>query len=63
MESRVNDSHDFYGFEQVFEGGKDLSKTDFFLEEVFADSQDDFLAVRPVDYTIGDRSITKDDLF
>ena len=63
MESRVNDSMISMGFEQVFEGGKDLSKTDFFFEEVFADSQDDFLAVRPVDYTIGDRSITKDDLF
>lgn len=63
MESRVNDSMISMGFEQVFEGGKDLSKTDFFFEEVFADSQDDFLAVRPVDYTIGDKSITKDDLF
>lgn len=63
MEKRVNDSMTTMGFEKVFEEGKDLSKTDFFFEEVFADSQDDFFAVRPVDYTLGDTSISSDDLF
>jgi NAD+ synthase (glutamine-hydrolysing) len=51
------------GFEEAFEGGKDLSNTDFFFEEVFADSQDDFFVLRPVDYTLGDVSIGADDLF
>lgn len=63
MEKRVNDSMITMGFSPVFEEGKDLSKTDFFFEEVFADSLDDFFAVRVVDYTIGDKSITKNDLF
>lgn len=63
MESRVNESMIAMGFEPAFEGGKDLSNTDFFFEEVFADSQDDFFVLRPVDYTLGDVSIGADDLF
>ena len=47
----------------IFEGNKDLKSTDFFFEEVFADSMDDFFANRPVDYTLGDKSITSEDLF
>lgn len=63
MESRVNDSMKALGFDEVFTEIGDLHNTDFFFEEVFADSQDDFFAVRPVDYTLGDKSITSDDLF
>ena len=63
MESRVNDSMSAMGFSKVFEDGKDLKSTDFFFEEVFADSMDDFFANRPVDYTLGDKSITSEDLF
>lgn len=63
MEYRVNESMQTMGFEEPFQKGKDLSKTDFFFEEVFADSQDDFFVLRPVDYTLGDKSITEDDLF
>jgi len=63
MESRVNDSMTSMGFNKIFEEGRDLSKTDFFFEEVFADSMDDFFCNRPVDYTLGDKSITSDDLF
>ena len=63
MESRVNDSMSAMGFSKVFEGNKDLKSTDFFFEEVFADSMDDFFANRPVDYTLGDKSITSEDLF
>lgn len=63
MKSRVNDSMKVMGFEQPFDEIGDLSKTEFFHEEVFADSQDDFFALRPVDYTLSDTSITSDDLF
>lgn len=63
MKSRVNSSMESMGFELPFDNIGDLSKTDFFFEEVFADSQDDFFVNRPVDYTLGDKSITKDDLF
>lgn len=63
MQSRVNESMGDMGFEQPFEEIGDLSKTDFFFEEVFADSQDDFFALRVTDYTLGDMSITGNDLF
>lgn len=63
MKKRVNDSMEKLGFSIIFEEELELSKTDFFFEEVFADSMDDFFAVRPVDYTLGDVSITGEDLF
>lgn len=63
MERRVNDSMKAMGFETVFEDVGDLTNTEFFFEEVFADSQDDFFALRVVDYTLGDKSITSEDLF
>lgn len=63
MKSRVNESMEIMGFAYPFEEVGDLSKTDFFYEEVFADSQDDFFALRVADYTIGDKSITGEDLF
>lgn len=63
MKTRVNDSMEVMEFDKPFEEIGDTSKTDFFHEEVFADSQDDFFAVRPVDYTLSDTSISGDDLF
>lgn len=63
MESRVNESMVAMGFDKIFEEGRDLKNTDFFFEEVFADSMDDFFCNRPVDYTLGDKSITSEDLF
>ena len=63
MKQRVNDSMITMGFEKPFDNIENFNRTDFFYEEVFADSQDDFFAVRPVDYTLSDISITEDDLF
>lgn len=64
MEHRVNESMVSMGFERIFdETGKDLSPTDFFFDEVFASSLDDFFAVRPVDYTFEDTPITEENLF
>lgn len=63
MKSRVNDSMEQLGFSKVFVEELNLENTKFFYEEVFVDSMDDFFAVRPVDYTLGDVSITGDDLF
>ena len=63
MKFRVNESLDQLGFKKHFENQKSPKELDFFYEEVFADSQDDFFAVRPVDYTLKDVSISGDDLF
>ena len=63
MKNQVNESLIETGFKPCFEDVGDLSNTDFFFDEIFAESMDDFLAMRPVDYTIGDISITKDSLF
>ena len=63
MKFRVNGSLDQLGFKKLFENQKSPKELDFFYEEVFADSQDDFFAVRPVDYTLKDIAITGEDLF
>ena len=63
MKFRVNESLDQLGFKKLFENQKSPKELDFFYEEVFADSQDDFFAVRPVDYTLKDIAITGADLF
>lgn len=63
MKNQVNESLIETGFEPCFSDIKNLKNTDFFYDEVFADSMDDFLAMRPVDYTLGDIAITKDNLF
>ena len=63
MKFRVNESLDRLGFKKLFENQKSPKELDFFYEEVFADSQDDFFAVRPVDYTLKDIAITGEDLF
>lgn len=63
MRYRVNESLEYLGFDKLYEDPGDSSRVDFFYEEVFADSQDDFFAIRPVDYTLKDMSMTGDDLF
>lgn len=63
MKHRVNESMEIMQFEKPFKEVGDLSNTDFFYEEVFAESQDDFFALRVVDYTLNDTSITSEDLF
>lgn len=62
MEFKIDDSLTSLGFDKLFntESPKEL---DFFYEEVFADSQEDFFAVRPTDYTLKDTAITGEDLF
>ena len=63
MKFRVNESLDQLGFKKLFENQKSPKELDFFYEEVFADSQDDFFAVRPVDYTLKDMVINGEELF
>ena len=63
MKSRINESLSSLGFDELFEEIGDLKPLDFFYEEVFADSQDDYFAVRPTDYTLKDMAITGDELF
>ena len=62
MKSRIDDSLVALGFEKLFNVGEPQS-LHFFYEEVFADSQDDFFAVRPVDYTLKDMVINGEELF
>ena len=63
MKKQVNLSLKQMQFKTCFDEVGDTSATNFFYNEVYGDSMDDFFAVRPTDYTIGDISITKDDLF
>lgn len=63
MKDRVNNSMVDMGFEKVFQESLDLQETLFFEEEVFMPSLDDFFAVRPVDYTLNDISMSSEDLF
>ena len=63
MKIRINESLVQLGFEQLFTDIEDNSNMDFFYEEVFADSQDDFFAVRPVDYSLKDMVINGEELF
>ena len=63
MKSRVNESLEQLGFERIFDDVGDISEVDFFYEEVFADSQDDFFAIRPVDYTLKNEAIDGDSIF
>ncbi|MDR1018987.1 MAG: ribonucleotide-diphosphate reductase subunit beta [Lachnospiraceae bacterium] len=62
MKYRIDDSLTSLGFTKLYniEFPNELK---FYHEEVYADSQDDFFAVRPVDYTLKDTSIKGDDLF
>ena len=63
MKSRINESLVNLGFGKLFEDIGNLKPLEFFYEEVFADSQDDYFAVRPTDYTLKDMAINGDELF
>lgn len=63
MKNQVNTSMIQMGFEPCFEEVGDLEPTNFFFEEVYGDKNTDFFAMRPTDYTVGDTTITADDLF
>lgn len=63
MKNQVNTSLKEMGFTECFEEIGDLTTTDFFFMEVYGDSNVDFFALRPTDYTVGDVSISSNDLF
>lgn len=63
MKNQVNESLSQMGFEPCFEDVGDLTPTEFFFMDVYGDANGDFFAVRPVAYTVGDISVTSDDLF
>lgn len=63
MRNQVNTSLAQMGFKECFEEVGDLAPTDFFFMEVYGDNNVDFFALRPTDYTVGDISITANDLF
>lgn len=61
---RVDESLEKIGIAKQFHITNEQYKPmQWFEEEVFANSLDDFFAKRPVDYTKHDKSITADDLF
>lgn len=62
MKYRVDESLSALGFDKLY-NEPHPANLKFYYEEVYADSQDDFFAVRPVDYTLNDMSITGNDLF
>ena len=64
MKYRVDEALLQMGFKAVFNiSYEDYKPMQWFEEEVFANSLDDFFAKRPVDYTKHDKSITENDLF
>ncbi|MGY5851121.1 ribonucleotide-diphosphate reductase subunit beta [Salegentibacter sp. F14] len=64
MKFRVNTSLEKIGMKEIFpEVRKSVQPLQWFEEEVFANSLDDFFAKRPVEYTKHDKSITASDLF
>ena len=64
MKFRVDESMEKINMDKIFNISHEAYKPmQWFEEEVFANSLDDFFAKRPVDYTKHDKSITADDLF
>lgn len=64
MKHRVNSSLEQIGLEPIFEVGREqLRRMNWFEEEVFANTLDDFFAKRPVEYSKHNQSFTADDLF
>lgn len=64
MKGRIDDSLSMMNFNKLYNlSNEQLSRMNWFEEEVYAGASDDFFAKRPVDYTKHDKSITKDDLF
>lgn len=63
MKFRVDDSLVEIGMERIFTSDGDSRYLQWFEEEIYANSLDDFFAKRPVEYTKHDKSITANDLF
>ncbi|WP_300601341.1 ribonucleotide-diphosphate reductase subunit beta [Niabella sp.] len=64
MKFRVDESFEKLGFAKQFNVSmEEYRPMQWFEEEVFANSLDDFFAKRPVEYTKHDKSITYNDLF
>lgn len=64
MKFRVDDSLKQIGFKTLYNiSSAQYQPMQWFEEEIFANSLDDFFAKRPVDYTKHDKSITANDLF
>ena len=64
MKYRADDSLKKIGIKPIFNiNYSDYKAMEWFEEEVFSSSMDDFFAKRPVDYTKHDKSITALDLF
>lgn len=64
MKNRINNAVIQMGYKKVFEiSEKSLYNMKWFDEEIYAQAQDDFFAIRPTDYTKNDKSITANDLF
>ncbi|CAI9429065.1 ribonucleoside-diphosphate reductase [Candidatus Ornithobacterium hominis] len=64
MKFRVDDSLVKIGFKPLYKVTAEQYKPmEWFEQEVFSHSMDDFFAKRPVDYTKHDKSITANDLF
>ncbi|HEX7755187.1 MAG TPA: ribonucleotide-diphosphate reductase subunit beta [Niabella sp.] len=64
MKFRVDESFEKLGFPKQFHISlEEYRPMQWFEEEVFANSLDDFFAKRPVEYTKHDKSITYNDLF
>lgn len=63
MKNRINESLETLGFDKLFNEIGDISSLDYFYEEVFADSQDDFFATRPTDYNFNDEAINGRTIF
>lgn len=64
MKFRVDESLEKIGMEKLYPAASTgRQPLQWFEEEIFANSLDDFFAKRPVDYTKHDKSITANDLF
>jgi ribonucleoside-diphosphate reductase beta chain len=64
MKYRIDDSLSKIGLSKIYNVSEaEYMPMQWFEEEVFANSLDDFFAKRPVDYTKHDKSITEMDLF
>lgn len=64
MKFRVDESMVKIGLDKVFNiTAEQYKPMQWFEEDVFANTLDDFFAKRPVDYTKHDKSFTADDLF
>lgn len=64
MKQRINSSLQQIGLTPIFDIDQDLLRQmNWFEEEVFANTMDDFFAKRPVEYSKHNQSFTADDLF